>query len=71
MRNTDDFGIFDGGCWSKLGFINPNTYQPINLAPGCVHKDQIVLKVIMSSDFSQKTLSYGFESTILTPFLIQ
>ena len=31
IRNTDESGTFDKGCWSYIGFVHPDIYQPINL----------------------------------------
>ena len=36
VRNTNEAGVYEGGCWSLVGFSNPVTYQNLNLGAGCV-----------------------------------
>ena len=38
IRNTDESGTYDSGCWSQLGYSHPTTYQSINMGYGCIHK---------------------------------
>ena len=41
IRNTNEQGEHDPGCWSSLGYTNPATYQSLNLGHGCVHTSTI------------------------------
>merc|ERR1711935_1051189 len=41
IRNTDEQGTHDPGCWSSLGFTNPSTYQSLNLGHGCVYQSTV------------------------------
>ena len=38
IRNTDESGNYDDGCWSNVGFVNPRTYQNLNMGKNCVGK---------------------------------
>ena len=51
IRNTNEEGVYEDGCWSYVGFVNPVTFQNLNLGAGCVTRDTIQHEVLHALGF--------------------
>ena len=54
IRNTDESGANDFGCWSYVGNVRSTTYQSINLGLGCVNKNTMQHEMLHALSFNHE-----------------